>query len=287
MRSNLFLSVFFVAFTLVPGCNKQQAHSSPLTGFEVAQAMKMFYGNYDPVKQSSTVTFTKTERVRTSEEPMTVRPLFHTLSGDAAAPNFVLLTYAVPTSDEKYYCHACAPTIGMAVFSEKATGWTVTSSNRAVTDAGEFGKPPTDIGLVQIGTNHQAVEIIDVGGGNGETTAVLLILIPWNGTVSVGLERLSADDDAGMCDSDVSSLPCYSNHRSVAFLPDGKKEYFDLQLKLSGTDLPLSEGKHSNRARVVLGEENLRFENGKYVQMSRQGDLTYVDRIVAEREGLK
>jgi hypothetical protein len=246
----------------------------------------MFYGNYDAKRQTSTVMFSKTEPVRTPGEPMTVRDLFHTLSGDAGSPNFVLLTYAVPARDEEYYCHACAPTIGMAVFSQKAQGWTITASNRAVTDAGEFGKAPTDIGLVQIGINNHGVKIIDVDEG-GETTAVLLILVPWNGTVNLALERIIADDDAGMCGAPEATLPCYSNHRTVAFLREGKGDYYDLELKLSGTDLPLSEGKHSNRARVVLGDESLKFENGKYVQISREGDLTYVDRIVAEREGLK
>jgi len=243
----------------------------------------MFYGNYDAKKKTSTVTFPKTEPVRIAGEPMIVRGLFHTLSGDPAAPNFVLLTYAVPASDERYYCHACAPTIGMAVFSQKGAGWTMTASNGAVTDAGGFGEPPKDVGLVEIGINHQAVRIIEVDEG-GETTGVLLILVPWNGTVNLALERIVADDDAGMCGTP-DDLPCYANHRTVAFLRSEKTEYFDLELSLSGTDL--SEGKHSNHARVVLGNEELRLENGKYVQISRQGDLTYVDRVVAGREGLK
>jgi len=217
------------------------------------------------------------EPVRTHDEPMTVRTLFYTLSGDPAAPNFVLLTYAVPASDEKYYCHACAPTIGMALFSQKGAGWIMTASKRAVTDAGGFGKPPTDIGLVEIGVNHQAIKIIEVDEGNGETTAVLLVLVPWKGTVNLGLERIVADDDAGSCGARESTLPCYSNHRTFEFLRDEKTDYFEVELKLWGTDLPLSESKHSNRARAVLGLETLKFDNGKYVQVSREGDLTYLD----------
>ena len=118
--------------------------------------------------KASTVTFAKTEPVRTPGEPMTVRALFHTLSGDPAAPNFVLLTYAVPVTYEKYYCRACAPTIGMAVFSRAGEGWRITASNRAVTDAGGFRNPPTDIGFIQIGVHHQAIKMIYVDEGNGD-----------------------------------------------------------------------------------------------------------------------
>src|SRR5215470_19228633 len=119
------LPFLFVCVTLVSGCRKQQTCPTRET-FDVSQAMWMFYGNYDAQRQTSTVTFSKMEPVRIHDEPMTVRGLFYTLSGDPAAPNFVLLTYAVPASDEKYYCHACAPTIGMALFSQKGAGWIMT-----------------------------------------------------------------------------------------------------------------------------------------------------------------
>jgi len=54
------------------------------------------------------------------------------------------------------------------------------------------------------------------------------------------------------------------------FLRDEKTDYFEIDLELSGTDLPLSESEHSNRARAVLGLETLKFENGKYMQVSRE-----------------
>jgi hypothetical protein len=269
------------------GCHRQSTELSAEL-LDIAHAMKMLYGNYDMTKQTSDASLPKEKSSfpAAGEEQVTVKPLFHAFSGDTRAQGFFLVTYAVPTNEESYDCHACAPTIGMAVFSQKGSKWTIDASNRAVTFAGEWGKPPTDIQLVQIGPNRQAVRIIDVGQGNGETTAVLDILIPWNGTVTLGLERIVADDDKGMCDSD-GGLPCYQNRRTVKFIPNDKMEYYDLELKLSGTDLPASDAARSGPARKVNGLESLRFENGKYVQASRQGDLTYVDRAVMEREGLK
>ena len=274
---------------LVMGCKSHHTDSNskipdaPKT-FGIAQAMAMFYGNFDLDRQTSTVTFSSTDSVRTYGEPMTVRPLFHTLSGDGDAQSFVLVTYAVPKRDEEYYCHACAPTLGMAVFNRKGSNWILTTSNRAVTDAGGFGKPPKSVELVEIGTNRHAIQIKDTDEG-GERTTVLLVLVSWNNTVNLALERIIADDDPGMCDP--KGLPCYSNHRTVTFSRNPNADYFDLELRLTGTDLPVSDSPRVWTARKVSGVEVLKFENGKYRQVSRSGDLTTVDRVVAEREGLK
>lgn len=287
-RSSTFLAAMII---LASGCHKESTQSSSdksgrPDAFDIAQAMTMLYGNYSVKEQTSMVSLPRergSDSATTSEEQMTVRSLFHAFSGDAGAQSFMLLTYAVPRSDETYYCHACAPTIGMAVFSQKGLKWTIDASNRAVTDAGEFGKPPTDIQLVQIGPKRQAVKIRDVGGGNGQTSEVLLVLIPWNGTVNLGLERIIADNNEGACDVE-SGLPCYSNRRTVTFLRDDGRDYYDLELRLAGTDLP---DKRPYRLIHVRGVERLRIKDGKYNQLLRQGDLTSLDRVVAEREGLK
>jgi hypothetical protein len=70
-------------------------------------------------------------------------------------------------------------------------------------------------------------------------------------------------------------------------LRNADADYYDLELKLTGTDLPASQTTPINRARKVSGVEILRLEKGKYVQISRQGDLTTVDRAVQGQEGLK
>lgn len=271
---------------LASGCHKQSAELSPgqsetNEAFDIVQAMKMLYGNYDMKKQTSVASLPKEKSSfpAAGEEQMTIRMLFNAFSGDAGAQSFVLVTYAVPTSGQTFDCHACAPTIGMAIFSQKGLKWTVDASNRAITSSGEWGKPPTDIQLVQVGPNRRAVKFIDVGGGQGETTAVLQLLIPWNGTVDLGLEQIIADDNKGGCDSK-GGLPCYANHRSVTFIRNDHVEFYDLELKLTGTDFPLSDTSAPMRVRKVRGLQTFKFENGKYVQVSRQGDLTSVEVFV-------
>jgi hypothetical protein len=274
------------------GCHKKSAELSSEQShtdkaFGIAEGMKMFYGNYNAKTQTSVASLPreKSSFPAAGDEQMTVRTFFNAFSGDAGTQSFVLVTYAVPTTGQTFDCHACAPTIGMAIFSQKGLKWTVDASSSAITSSGGWGKPPTDIQLVQIGPNRRAVKFIDVGGGQGQTTAVLQFLIPWNGTVTLGLERIIADDDGGACNPD-QGLPCYANHRTVTFIPIDKAEYDDVELELTGTDFTGTEVT-STRVREVRGLEILKFENGKYVQVSRQGDLTTVDRVVAEREGLK
>jgi hypothetical protein len=284
-------SILFAAMLiLVSGCHKQSNEPSheqlqANVAFDTAQAMKMFYGNYDAEKRTSVVSLPmdKSSLPGPGEEEMTVKPLFHAYTSDGGAQNFMLVTYAVPP---EYGCHACAPIIGMAAYSQKGSMWTMDASNRAITIAGGWGEPPKDIQLVQVGPNHHAVQIIDVDGGQGETATVMKLLVQWNDTVSLGLERIIADDDKGMCNPN-GGLPCCANHRTVTFITDDKVEYYGLTLELVGTDLPTSDAATSEPARKVSGLETLKFENGKYIQVSRQGDLTTADLAVAKREGLR
>ncbi len=294
MRIRNFSALLGAVLSLASGCHKQgtelpREQSQANESFDVAHAMNMLYGNYS-VKQETSRALLPSDFGNSAgtmnEEEMTARPLFSAFVDAPGSESFVLLTYAVLTDDPDFFCHACRPTIGMAVFSQNGQKWTMDTSNRSVTtDAGGYGKPPTDIQLVQIGPNRYAVKIITRDEG-GETTGVLLVLVPWNGTVNLGLERIIADDDAGMC-GPKETLPCYSNRRKLTFIRNDKVEYYDLELELTGTDLMNSDTGIHMRARKVHGLEVLKFDEGKYVQVSRRGDLTYLDLLVAQREGLK
>jgi hypothetical protein len=244
--------------------------------------MQMLYGNYD-VREQTSVALLPTYKGMTrgnGEEQMTVRPVFNAFSGDAGAQSFVLVTYAVPPD---WDCHGCVPIIGMAVFSQKHSKWTMDAFNRTVTAAGSWGKPPLEIELVQIGPSRHAVKLEDLGGGQGENTRMLALLIPWDDTVKIGLRRIIFD---GYACANVGDPPCYENQRTVKFIPNGKAEYYDLELELTGTDLAGGNGTPL-RAQEVHGLEILKFENGKYVQVSRQGDLTSADSHVTELEWSK
>lgn len=270
MRTKLW-SLVTIVFFLASGCSKQSGTSKP---FDVTQAMQMVYSNYDVKTQTSAALLPEYEGVSQSdtEKQMTVRAVLSTFSVEAGVPIFILVTSANPPN---YDCHACAPTIGMAVFSQKGPKWEIAAFNRAVTYAGGWGQPPVDIQLVQIGRSRHAVQVKNVSGGQGEATAILELLIPWNGTITRGLRRVVSD--AYACGDGGGGLPCYANERTVKFIASGKAEYYDLQVELTGTDLVEGNGTPM-RAQEVHGTEMLKFEKGKYVQVSRQGDITMADR---------
>jgi len=292
MPRNLRRILIALSLLFVCACHKQSAQPPPekphlLPALTVPDAMMMFYGNFDAGAQSSTAVMPGRNNKNTSS-PASYQAIahafFHAETGEAGTQKLVVVTYAVPKKGG-FGCHACAPTIGMAVFTNDGMKWAIEASNKAVTESGGWGEPPTDIQLVEIGHNHHGVQIKDVGGGQGETTAALQILVPWNGTVNAALKRIVADNDAGMCGPD--SLPCYSNERTLAFVSSANSDYYGVELKLTGTDLPDSSGGPITAARAVSGVEILKFENGVYVQVSREGDLTTVDQAVADQEGLK
>lgn len=264
----------------------QQGMHAGAVPLRVPDAMRMLYGNYDARTKTSrtTVREANDEPGGAGTQRLIVRPAFHADFDEAGAKKFVLVTYAIPQAGG-FGCHACAPTIGMAVFSNAGPTPIIEASNKAVTQAGSWGEPPADIQLAQIGTDHHAIQIRDVWGGQGETIKVLTILVPWDGTVNLALQRIISDDDKGACG--LGGLTCYSNQRTVSFLRHADADYYDLELELTGTDLPASQTTAVSRARKVSGVEILRLENGKYVQVSRQGDLTTADQAVKGKESLK
>jgi len=83
--------------------------------------------------------------------------------------------------------------------------------------------------------------------------------------------------DAYICDGEDEGLPCYSNQRTVKFIPNSKADYYYLELEMTGTDLMGGNGTPM-QAKAVHSLETLKFENGSYVQVSRQGDVTTADR---------
>jgi len=280
LRTCLSLTLLAALFMLASGCHKEnivppREQLQTDAALDLAQAMQMFYGNCDTKSQiiDRAACPVGSNSPAADQQQMTVRPLFNAFSVDAGAQGFTLVTYAISPD---CVSHACAPTIGMAVFSKKGLKWTMDASNRAVTHLGAWGKPPADVKLVEVGPGHRAVEVEDVGGGQGETTKLLQLLIPWNGTVNLGLSRIIADNDLGACGSE-GYLPCYENHREVNFIRNDKAGFYNLELELKGTDLV------GTRTKEVHGVETLKMENGKYVQVSRQGDLATADGALAQR----
>jgi len=290
MRIPIFLLLPAAIFTFTSGCRDGSAellHEKPVgqPTLELPDAMTMLFGNFDVKTQSSTALMEDKSATKHDRKPMIVRSLFRTGTIQAGEQRLVLVTYSVPRG-ETFDCHQCSPTIGMAVFSQSQRHWSVEASDASVTESGSWGRPPTNVQLLQIGPERQAIQIREVYRGGGETTTILQVLVPWKGGIRLGLYRVISDDDLGGC-GDPELLPCYSNRRTLNFIPMGEAEYYDVELRLAGTDLPESDTLPANKARVVRGLEILTFQDGKYVRASRRGDVTSEDHFVGGGEDVQ
>jgi hypothetical protein len=254
--------------------------------------MSLLFGNYDSTRQLATYDVPQTTDVdlRGSSfergDDIEVRPFGILSVQESGVPKIILLTYAVPLADdfepvvpgdESFSCHACAPLIGAAVFVKSETGWKVESSRAAVMRGGGWGQPPGPIRAVHIGPQRVGIEITDTHTGQGETTSFKSVLVPWNGKVNEALARVVSADDKGDCGK--NSRLCYTNHKKLEFVPGKNPDYYDVVLTLSGTDMTDSEPAVTKR---VHASERLEFANGKYLTVSKQGDVTSVERVIEE-----
>jgi hypothetical protein len=158
-------------------------------------------------------------------------------------------------------------------FSFDGNQWTLIASSKNPLVFGQWGLPP-DASSLKIGLNRWGVKLQISGGGQGETSVVIALFVPWKGTFDAALKRWMADDDAGDCEP--GGLPCYANHKDKKFVAGPDPNYSDILLTLSGTEMT---EEMPFRIHAVSGVERLRFENGKYKSLFRTGDTPYAQRI--------
>ena len=142
---------------------------------------------------------------------------------------------------------------------------------------GGWGQPPESYRAVRIGPRRVGIEITHGETGQGETISFTSLLVPWDGKVNRALARVVSDDDKGGCGKDL--LPCYANHKKLEFVPGKDPDYYDVVLTLRGTDITAKERTVTKR---MHGTERLEFVNGGYRTVSKQGDVTSVERRIEE-----
>ncbi len=284
-----FLFAFaFASFSLHAQSSASRSGSFGVAGFDVPTAMHTLFGNFNPKAESSsydvpqtTVLDLKGSSFKIGDK-IVIQPLSTLQTTESGQRKVILLTFAVPkesfgrSSDDlkNFECHACTPLIGVAVFVRGEVGWKVESSRTAVARGGGFGDPPTEFRVIVIGPHTKGIEMIDRASG-GETTLSRVIMVPWNGKVNLALHYIASDDNHGDCGADADGMPCYANRRRLAFVQGAKRDYYDILLRLSGTDMTDSQQK------TVLGWERFAFADGYYTMVKRVGDRTTLERFIA------
>jgi hypothetical protein len=267
MANRIIITVLCLGI-LSPGCRtkspEQPAHSA---AFDPQTAMRIMFGNFDPVTKSSLshvpAGASTTDSNFAQNDEIRVRPFFVHEVIENGVRKVYMLTWAKPAG-QPFDCKGCAPLISAAVFVPGSDGWKPESIGRAVIAYGDFGKAP-EANLVEVGPQSHAF-LLRVTSSQERTTTGEALLVPWNGTVQEALRTIVADSNEGNCGG---AYPCYSNHRELKFIPGSDPQHSDIVLTLTGTDLPRNP---PYKLRPVSGTERLRFQDGKYVHLEHQGD---------------
>lgn len=262
---------------------KSSLHAPP--GFDIPAAMQSLFGNYDPKTDSSryvipqsTVYSIKGSGFEIGDDIL-VSPLWASAAIEDGKQKVVLVTYAVPAkegnSPNNFECHLCAPLVGAAIFAKVDEKWGIESSRTVITQGGGYGAPPSDIRIIHIGPQRIGIEFTDGDLGQGITTSIKFILVPWKGQINEALRTVTENDNKEAdCGSDTDSLPCYSNRKSIVFVRGTNPDYFDIAMKLSGTELMDHE---PYKAKPIHGYARLSFVDGGYKTVKRIGNRTHLE----------
>jgi hypothetical protein len=254
---------------LIPSTRVAIAGDAPLkyqgripSDFSLPNAMKSLYGNFDPPANVSVSTLPTTGAKSSYFDPgleINVRPFWVIGAKESGTTKVFLLTYATPDA-KSFGCHACAPLIDMAVFVRAKSEWSVESVGKAIVVFGQWGYPP-DARSLRIGPGRIGIELRFTHKGQGETTTLISILVPWKGEVREALSTEIADDDQGMC-QDAGTLPCYHRRRNIKFVKAADPDYDEVLLTLSGTTLTKDAPYKAIDANEL---QHGHFVEGKYV----------------------
>jgi hypothetical protein len=230
--------------------------------FNLANAMRSLYGNYDPSTQASVSPLLPGSEENSffqRAKQIEVRPFFTATADDSGISKILFGTYSGPFA-EGFTCHGCAPLIGMAVFIHTGEGWVIESSTKSAVFSGQWGHPP-DAHIVQISSDHVGVRL----DGPGAFATYVSILVPWNGEIREAFGTNIAEGNGAVCGDEEGMQPCVGTQRKITFVKGANPSYDDIVLMLSGT--AVSE-KPPFKVVEVNGTERSTFSGGKYVRVS-------------------
>jgi serine/threonine protein kinase len=232
--------------------------------FNVGKALELIYGSYDYQKKYAKWKLTA-EDLRKSKLDLQgsgitagtvyTNPNFFQSFTQAGVQRYFLITDTVPA---RYDCHACAPLIGGAVFSQVGNNWQVESENKIISTMGSFGSAPKGK-LIKIGPDRHGAMFEAGGMGQGISNEVAVVIADMGETLR---EVLTVDefggDNGGACGEGLAA--CYSFSSKLEFVPGANPDYYDAKVTTTGT-----KEDNDGNVRRVNAVKKYTFANGKYV----------------------
>lgn len=244
MNPRIFGFSLLALLVLLPvGASAQTSKSSP--GKQATQAageaviMRMMYGNYDPRTKTSVwqkPTKAALEMVSQSAGPLYSQMVGHFPFQQEGSKKVMFVTASAPRN---YDCHACAPVISVAVFSQDAGKWKLETAESALTASGAWGKVG-QFKLVQIGPEKQALVVISGFTAQGETSETAFFYAQEGGKFKQVLVLDTHRDNGGNCGPGMQS--CYDFTSTYELKPGGSGAYYNVIVSTTGTQIN-SKGK--------------------------------------------
>jgi hypothetical protein len=179
----------------------------------------------------------------------------------------ILRTYvATSANGHQPDCHACAPIIGMAVFSYSDSKWHLDSANPNVTRRGAWAKPP-DATLIRIGPHLYGFMLTLLNGGQGYFTTACTLIAAKEKTANVVWEGIMSEDNSGDYDPTGQYGSKDRIHVTAAYKfnpTNSKSDYYELEM--------ISRGRGYGSSDKLVSQswvEVYRFKSGKYQLVKR------------------
>lgn len=230
--------------------------------FNLAAAMKLLYGNYDPLAHTSTFRTSRAYPHTFFDKPGKVdaRAFLAAGAADSGTTKVFVLTAAVPHGSPEFDCHACAPLIGAAVFAKNGAGWAVESSNKEFDVLGNWGGPPF-AEMLRVGPNRSGFELKPGNTNQGETVGSVMILLAWKGGIHAAFSAEIFSTETSDCGDGMRE--CRDKSGELSFVRGENADYDDIVLTISGTEESAKTGKDEKVRRV----QNWKFVEGKYARV--------------------
>jgi hypothetical protein len=237
MKSTAAVVVFAGLALLGPsiaGAQQRSPQAAAAASAAEAQLMQFIYGNFDARTRTSRWTPVPKAALELASQDKPVPFVAHMGGAFPFMQNgerrILFVTWSTPPN---FDCHACAPVISAAVFTQAAGSWKVALADPAVTVSGGFGEPGT-IKAERVGENHYGLVLESSFTGQGDTSSLLTVHVPEGTKFKTVLQLDSHMDNAGSCGAPSS---CFSYDAKYRVEPKPGQEYHDIVVTTTGTKL--------------------------------------------------
>jgi hypothetical protein len=174
--------------------------------FDAGKALELIYGSYDSQKKYAKWKLTKEDLQNLTVDSQGAGPRPGTVyTAPALVQSFtqgnvqktIVLTETVPAH---YDCHACAPIIGGATFSQQGNEWQLDAEAKMISIHGGWGKAPKGE-LIKIGPDRYGVVFHTGDMGQGIVQEGVVIIADVDGALRelIRIREFSGDNSASGC----------------------------------------------------------------------------------------